>query len=137
MLAFAFVPLALVPIAERFGRRPIFLVSSVIYALLHIPAALTRNYTAWAVTRALLGASGSCANMMVAGSISDMWAASDRGLAMNAFVLSIFAGQVSQVEQKGTETGGLTQDPMFVVGRPGNSGLGDQIYSVRLVLGSE
>jgi MFS family permease len=94
-LSLAVGPMFLAPISESYGRRPIFLVTLTIYSLLFVPAALVRQFTAWAVVRALSGLSASVVNTMVSGTITDLYGNRDVGRIMNLYVFSLFAGQVS------------------------------------------
>jgi len=95
LVALSIIPLALAPLSENYGRRPVFLSSLAAYTATFVPVALVKNYPAWAVLRTLSGAAASVANSMAAGSVTDLYVASERGSAMNTFALAIFAGQVS------------------------------------------
>jgi MFS family permease len=94
LVALSILPLALAPLSESYGRRPVFLWSLAAYTATFVPVTLLRNYPAWAVFRTLSGATASVANSMAAGSVTDLYVANERGSAMNSFALAIFAGQV-------------------------------------------
>lgn len=89
----AFTPLLLAPLSEMFGRKPIFLTSSLLFALLYIPLALTRNITGLLIARLLHGCCGSVGNSLVGGTVSDLFSPKHRGLAMSLFAVSIYFGQ--------------------------------------------
>ena len=89
----AFTPLLLAPLSEMFGRMPIFLVSSLLFALFFIPLALTPTITGLLLSRLLMGCCGSVGNSLVGGTVSDLYAPKHRGLAMSVFALSIYTGQ--------------------------------------------
>lgn len=77
MLAIALFPMALAPLSELYGRRPIYLISVTTYTLLFIPQCLTRNFAGFAVARFWSGAACSVANSMVSGSVTDLYPAGE------------------------------------------------------------
>ncbi|KAF8524182.1 major facilitator superfamily domain-containing protein [Gautieria morchelliformis] len=107
-LGFGIVPLFTAAFSEEFGRRPLFLVSSVIFALMHLMMALANNVSTVIVARFISGAAGSTGATMVGGVVADIWAPSERGLPMSLFALSaigstglgpVLAGWVQQNAQ--------------------------------------
>lgn len=88
-------PMFLAPISETFGRRPVFLVSLVVYSVTFIPSSLVTLYPVWAVARAISGLGASVVNTMVPGSITDLYGPTQTARVMNYYILSLFAGQVS------------------------------------------
>ncbi|KAN0064882.1 hypothetical protein ACQY0O_001939 [Thecaphora frezii] len=93
LVAIAYTPMVLAPTSEVFGRRPIFVISTFIYALLYIPQALAPNISAILVSRWFQGMAGSVGNSMAAGVASDLFLAKDRGFAMSLFALIVFVAQ--------------------------------------------
>lgn len=85
--------MALAPLSEMFGRQPIFLTSSLLFALFTIPAVFTRHTSGLLIARLLQGCCGSVGNSLVGGTISDLYASKSRGFAMSLFAVAIYFGQ--------------------------------------------
>ncbi|KIY70946.1 MFS general substrate transporter [Cylindrobasidium torrendii FP15055 ss-10] len=85
-------PLLWGPLSEEYGRRPIFMVSFLVYLGFQIGMALAPNTASLIVFRFLGGvfASGPLTNSGAL--ISDMWNVRDRGKALAVFVAAPFAG---------------------------------------------
>ncbi|EIM86546.1 MFS general substrate transporter [Stereum hirsutum FP-91666 SS1] len=91
-LGFGIVPLFSASFSEEFGRRPLYVVSSVGFMLMHIMAALSQNVSTVIVARFLSGAFGSTGSTMVGGSIADIWRPYERGTPMSIFTLTAISG---------------------------------------------
>ncbi|EKM52164.1 uncharacterized protein PHACADRAFT_151169 [Phanerochaete carnosa HHB-10118-sp] len=84
-LGFAVTPLVTASFSEEFGRKPLYVVSAVGFALMHIMAALAKNIHTVQIARFFSGAFGSTGSTMVGGSIADIFAPHERGLPMTIF----------------------------------------------------
>jgi MFS family permease len=89
----AFTPLILAPFSEMFGRQPIFLTSSLFFALVYLPEIFTRHTSGLLIGRLLQGCCGSVGNSLVGGTVSDLYAPKNRGFAMSLFAVAIYGGQ--------------------------------------------
>ncbi|KAI0749843.1 MFS general substrate transporter [Daedaleopsis nitida] len=85
-------PLAWGPLSEEFGRKPVFLVSFVVYTGLQVGCALSPNTASILIFRLLSGifAAGPLANSGAV--IADIWDPDTRGKALALFTLAPFAG---------------------------------------------
>lgn len=88
VLGFGFVPLFSSSFSEECGRRPIYIVSSVLFMLAEVMNALAPNIQVVIVSRALQGIFGSTGSSLVGGSIADIWRPHERGLPMSLFAFS-------------------------------------------------
>ncbi|KAL5535339.1 hypothetical protein ACEPAF_3433 [Sanghuangporus sanghuang] len=85
-------PLLWAPLSEEYGRRPVFLISFVVYTGFQVGCALSQN-TASIIIFRLLGGTFAAAPLTNSGAvISDMWDAGTRGKALALFTLAPFAG---------------------------------------------
>ncbi|KAH8913460.1 MFS general substrate transporter, partial [Atractiella rhizophila] len=91
-LGFGVAPLVLAPFSEAYGRNPLYIVTTLLYAAFFIPQALTRSIAAICVVRFLSGAAASTGSTMVGGTVADMFESSQRGVPMSIFSICTFAG---------------------------------------------
>jgi len=70
LTAIAFTPMALAPLSEVFGRKPIYLVSAFVFMITYLPQALAPNITSIVLTRFFQGMAASTGNSLVAGEYS-------------------------------------------------------------------
>ncbi|KAJ2924709.1 hypothetical protein H1R20_g12373, partial [Candolleomyces eurysporus] len=92
VLAFALTPLFTSAFSEEFGRQPLYVVSVVVFLLMHVMIALAPNIAVIAVARIIQGAVGSTGSTMVAGTIADIWEPKQRGLPMALYSILAFGG---------------------------------------------
>ncbi|KAJ2917092.1 hypothetical protein MD484_g3304, partial [Candolleomyces efflorescens] len=92
VLAFAITPLFTSAFSEEFGRQPLYVVSVVVFLLMHVMIALAPNIAVIAVARIIQGAVGSTGSTMVAGTIADIWEPKQRGLPMALYSILAFGG---------------------------------------------
>jgi len=71
-------PLILAPLSETFGRKPLYLVCFSVFTLLQIPTALSPNLPTLITLRTMAGFFASVGIANGAGTISDMFAATER-----------------------------------------------------------
>ncbi|KAF8626473.1 hypothetical protein AX15_004856 [Amanita polypyramis BW_CC] len=86
-LAFAIFPLITASLSEEFGRRPLYIVSQVIFTVMYLMIAFAKNIQTVIVGRFIQGAAGSAGSTMVGGTIADIWSSKDRGIPMAIFTL--------------------------------------------------
>ncbi|XP_006464020.1 hypothetical protein AGABI2DRAFT_74658, partial [Agaricus bisporus var. bisporus H97] len=91
-LGFGVVPLVTASFSEEFGRRPLYLVSGLGFAIFYVMIAEAKNIQTVMVARLIQGSFGSTAATMVGGTIADIWAPAERGLPMAIFSLSALCG---------------------------------------------
>ena len=84
VLAFGAAPLVLAPLSEEWGRHPVSMLSSVLFALWCFGSCLAQNITTLIVLRFFSGACGSTAVSLVGGILGDIFRAHERGLPMFA-----------------------------------------------------
>ncbi|KAH0834693.1 major facilitator superfamily domain-containing protein [Lanmaoa asiatica] len=91
-IGFGTIPLVTSSFSEEVGRRPVYIFSSVVFALTQVMVALAPNIEAVLAGRALGGIFGSTGASLVGGSIADIWKPQERGLPMTMFAFaSLFA----------------------------------------------
>ncbi|THH29519.1 hypothetical protein EUX98_g4679 [Antrodiella citrinella] len=91
-LGFAIVPLIAASFSEEFGRHPLYVVTIVCFALMHLMVALAKNIQTVLIARFLAGAFGSTGSTMVGGTIADIWQPYERGLPMAIFSVAALGG---------------------------------------------
>ena len=72
-LGFAIAPMVLAPFSELNGRRPIFIVSGILYFVCQLGCGVTRSYPGFLVARFWAGVGSSTFSSMVGGIISDIY----------------------------------------------------------------
>lgn len=93
LFAVAITPLILAPLSEVYGRNPIYLGAVFVFTVLFIPQALAKNITTIIVVRWFQGMSASVGNSLVAGSVSDVFHANERGFPMSLYSISVYIAQ--------------------------------------------
>ncbi|KAF9554963.1 MFS general substrate transporter [Agrocybe pediades] len=91
-LGFGILPLITSSSSEEFGRQPLYYISVFGFLLMHLMTALSPNIQSVLVARFLQGSFGSTGATMVAGTVADIWAPSERGLPMSMYSLGAFLG---------------------------------------------
>ncbi|KAI1414126.1 MFS general substrate transporter [Hypoxylon sp. FL1857] len=87
VLAFAFGPMVLSPLAEVFGRRPVWILSSCFYILWNTVAGFSRTPGLMIASRILSGIGASAEFAITNPVLSDCWIPSQRGV---SFTISTF-----------------------------------------------
>lgn len=88
----AIFPIILSPLGERFGRKPVYLITFFVFFLFFLPNALAKNIETVLISRFISGAFGSAGSTMVGGTLSDIWAPEQRQIPMALFALSALLG---------------------------------------------
>ncbi|KAJ5569597.1 uncharacterized protein N7459_009027 [Penicillium hispanicum] len=92
VLGFAIGPLIWAPLSEIFGRRHIFTISFAFLTAFNAGAAGAQNIQTLIILRFLAGCFGSSPFGNAGGTIADMFAASQRGIAISLFAAAPFLG---------------------------------------------
>lgn len=82
VLGFAFGPLLLAPLSEKFGRSPVYFVGWFLLVIFQIPVALAPNIGTVIVCRFIGGFFGSAPLTNTGGTVSDLWSRNTSGPAM-------------------------------------------------------
>lgn len=90
-IMFGIAPLLLAPLSELYGRRVVYIASTVVYTLFQIPQALAPNIGVMLFARIMSGIGGSTAISLLGGTLSDLFDHKERGVPMAAFAFSAFA----------------------------------------------
>ncbi|KAI5956804.1 hypothetical protein KGF54_000421 [Candida jiufengensis] len=105
LLSLGIFPLWWSSFSERYGRRSVYIISFVLFVGFSIGTALAPNISALIVLRVLQGGSSASVQAVGAGTIADLFAPQDRGVAMGwyylgplmgPFLAPILGGAVSQ-----------------------------------------
>ncbi|KAF7731791.1 hypothetical protein EC973_008306 [Apophysomyces ossiformis] len=96
LVVFGFMigPLLWSPLSEVIGRKPVYVVALGIYVVFNIPCAVAKNIETLLVCRFFAGFFASVALTLAGGTISDLFAAQDRGYAIAYFAAAPYAGPV-------------------------------------------
>ncbi|KAJ8579897.1 MFS general substrate transporter [Rhizopogon salebrosus TDB-379] len=97
-MGFGIFPLISSSFSEEFGRRPVYIFSSVLFLLAEVMNALAPNIQTVVVSRALQGAFGATGVCMIAGSAADIWQPHERGVPISLLAFtSIFSTGLGSV----------------------------------------
>ncbi|KAH0542316.1 hypothetical protein FGG08_003253 [Glutinoglossum americanum] len=91
-LGLAFGPIIAAPLSETYGRKVVYLVSMPVFVVFVICGGTSREWGGVLAFRVLAGVFGSPVLAVGAGTIADLWAVQDRGVATSLFLLAPFAG---------------------------------------------
>ncbi|KAI5449238.1 hypothetical protein NCC49_005217 [Naganishia albida] len=89
---FAIFPLVLSGVSEDLGRKPLYVVTGLLYWLFFFPIIKARNMSMLLAFRFLQGGMGSTGSSVVGGTLSDLWVTSERGTKMSLLSLVCFLG---------------------------------------------
>ncbi|THV06107.1 MFS polyamine transporter [Dendrothele bispora CBS 962.96] len=90
VIGFGIGPLFFAPMSEVSGRRLPYCLSIFFFFVFTLPSALAKNAATLVVGRQLAGLAASAPICNVGGSVADIWAIEERGLAMATFSFAIF-----------------------------------------------
>jgi len=85
-------PIVFGPFSERFGRRPVILITLALYTLTQVGCALAQNIETIIIMRLFGGMFGSSPLVIVGGVLADIWDSYRRGQAMSMFSATTFLG---------------------------------------------
>lgn len=89
---FGVAPMFLAPFSEINGRRPVFVITGVLWVVFQIVCGVTPTFAGMVINRFLSGAMSSTFSTMVGGVVSDIYHAEDRNTAMTLFTAAAIAG---------------------------------------------
>ncbi|CAK1354249.1 unnamed protein product [Cercospora beticola] len=89
---FGVAPMFLAPFSEINGRRPVFVITGVLWVVFQIVCGVTPTFAGMVINRFLSGAMSSTFSTMVGGVVSDIYHAKDRNTAMTLFTAAAIAG---------------------------------------------
>lgn len=87
-------PFCLAPASELVGRRPVYLVTSVIFIVFNVATATVDSFAGLCVLRFIAGIFGSTGPSLGAGSIGDLFSPQERGRAQSLYGLGPLLGPV-------------------------------------------
>ena len=89
---FGVAPMVLAPFSELNGRKPVFIVTGILFVISQLCCAVTRSYGGMLAARFFAGVGGSTFSTMVGGVVSDIYVTEDRNTAMALFSGSALFG---------------------------------------------
>ncbi|KAL2819076.1 major facilitator superfamily domain-containing protein [Aspergillus cavernicola] len=91
-LSMAIIPLWWSTISEMYGRRPVYIVSFILFLVCNILSALSTSIAMFIDMRVLAGGASASVQAVGAGTIADLWEVKERGKAMGIFFLGPMLG---------------------------------------------
>ena len=82
---FGIAPMVLAPFSEINGRKPVFVVTGILFVICQLGAAVTDSFAGMLLSRWWMGVGGSTFSTMSGGILADIWVASERNTAMVLF----------------------------------------------------
>lgn len=82
---FAIAPMVLAPFSELNGRKPVFIVTGILFVICQLCCGLTQSYGGMLAARFFAGVGGSTFSTMVGGVVSDIYLTADRNTPMALF----------------------------------------------------
>ena len=87
-----FFNIFLSPLSQKYGRRPVYLFSTIVCVVSQIVCAFAPNKAAWMVGRVLLGAGAAPFEQLPALTVDDQFFVHERGLGLSLYILAIATG---------------------------------------------
>lgn len=84
-IGFAIAPMVLAPFSELNGRKPVFLITGILFWVSQLSCAITRSFPGLLVARFFVGVGGSTFSSTIGGVISDIYHKEDRNTPMALF----------------------------------------------------
>ena len=94
ILGFAFGPMVVAPLSEIHGRRPIYLISNLLFCIMTVACALSNSLAMLIVFRFLAGCAGSTAITLGGATIGDAFPVNRRGAAMAIWGMGPLLGPI-------------------------------------------
>lgn len=91
-VGFALAPMVLAPVSEAFGRRPVLVVSGLVFVVFQAVCSVMPDLGGMLVARLLVGTGGSVFSSVTGGVIADVWAKEDRNGPMALFSGAVLGG---------------------------------------------
>ncbi|KAF4972139.1 hypothetical protein FSARC_1214 [Fusarium sarcochroum] len=86
---FAIAPMALAPISEIWGRRPVFIFAGIVFMVFQAVCSVMPNLAGMLIARFFVGVGGSVFSSVVGGVIADLWHKEERN-----FPMALYSGFV-------------------------------------------
>ncbi|CAG7563285.1 unnamed protein product [Fusarium equiseti] len=84
-MGFALAPMALAPISEIWGRRPVFMFAGFVFVIFQAVCSVMPNLAGMLIARFFVGVGGSVFSSVVGGVIADLWHKEERNTPMALF----------------------------------------------------
>ncbi|KAM0335557.1 hypothetical protein ACHAQA_000605 [Verticillium albo-atrum] len=91
-IGFALSPMALAPISEIYGRRPVLVPSGLLYVIFQAVCSVMPNLAGMLIARLFVGIGGAVFSSVIGGIIADMWTKETRNTPMALFSGSVLVG---------------------------------------------
>ncbi|KAJ3532245.1 hypothetical protein NM208_g8528 [Fusarium decemcellulare] len=91
-MGFAIAPMALAPISEFWGRRPVFILAGFVYLIFQAVCSVMPNLAGMLIARFFVGVGGSVFSSVIGGVIADLWEKEDRNTPMALFSGFVLVG---------------------------------------------
>ncbi|KAH6667098.1 drug transporter, partial [Plectosphaerella plurivora] len=91
-LGFGFAPMALAPVSEIYGRRPVLVASGLVYVISIAVCSVMPSVAGMLIARVFVGVGGSTFSSVIGGVIADLWAKEERNTPMALFSGFVLAG---------------------------------------------
>ena len=88
VVGFAIGPMLFAGLSEELGRNFMYLITVIVYLLMFLPIALSKNIIGVIFGRLIQGLAASSGSTMVSGSIADLYEVHERGYYMSLFTFS-------------------------------------------------
>ncbi|OQU99343.1 hypothetical protein CLAIMM_04983 [Cladophialophora immunda] len=92
VLGYAFGPLVIAPLSEVYGRKPLYIITSVLFLIFTLGCGLATSLDMLVAFRFLAGTAGSCPITVGSGTIADTFRQQDRGKIMGLWQFSVLFG---------------------------------------------
>ena len=94
LIGYIFGPLVVAPLAELYGRSPLYHAGNVLFIIFNVACAVAPNLAGLLVFRLLAGLAGSVPLTLGAATLADIFPAEQRGAAMSAWVAGPLFGPI-------------------------------------------
>ncbi|KAK2462835.1 hypothetical protein APHAL10511_005147 [Amanita phalloides] len=92
MLGYVFGPFIWGPGSEIIGRRPVYVITGILFTIVHLGQTLANNIQTLLVTRFFAGFFAAAPLTNTGGAISDLFTSEQRGIAASLFAAGVFLG---------------------------------------------
>lgn len=89
---FGFGPMLFAPLSEFIGRRPVYIITGLLYWIFNFPCAIAQNLATLLAARMIAGLAASAPMTNVGGTLSDIWKVEEKGIPMAIFSSVLFLG---------------------------------------------
>ncbi|RSM12083.1 hypothetical protein CEP52_002701 [Fusarium oligoseptatum] len=111
-MGFAIAPMALAPVSEIWGRRPVFIFAGFVYVIFQAVCSVMPNLAGMLIARFFVGVGGSVFSSVVGGVLADLWEKEERNTPMALFSGSVLFGTGAGPLVSAAFVKGLTDDTL-------------------------